>query len=583
MRSYQYQIGGSLSSEHPTYVERQADLELYKSLHQGKFCYVLNCRQMGKSSLLVRTKQRLEHEGFKCVALDLTSIGSEQVTPLQWYKGIIANLWMEFCLFKTLNLQSWWQSESDLSLLQRLSQFIEVLLQQFPQEHLVILIDEIDSVLTLDFAVDDFFAFIRFCYNQRAINPEYQRITFAIFGVATPSDLIKDRNRTPFNIGKSIELEGFKLEEAYPLLGGFSSRFNHPSQILREILHWTGGQPFLTQKLCELVTELTVNPDGELGRVTEELLVEKVVRSQILEHWESQDEPEHLKTIRNRLNHHQQRKGRLLGIYQQILQGTEISANDSHEHTELILSGLVVKCQGSLKVKNRIYANVFNQTWVASELGKLRPYSQTLDAWITSHKTDESRLLRGQALKDAQLWAQDKSLSDLDYQFLATSVEVDRREVQLALESERTKAIEIQLKEQQQKAKLQKIVLGAISVALLISSSLGLFAFRQYRQARISEIKALASSSEGLFASNHQLDAMIDAIKAEQKLQSLGVVDSKTTKDVKIALKQTVYGNNEFNRLNGHKSPVVSVDISPDDQLDIKVAFLMLLLARIVR
>ncbi|HEY9635021.1 MAG TPA: AAA-like domain-containing protein [Coleofasciculaceae cyanobacterium] len=71
------------------------------------------------------------------------------------------------------------------------------------------MIDEIDSILSRDFPIDDFFALIRFLYNQRAIEPEYKRITFAIFGVATPSDLIQDSNRTPFNIGKAIELHGF--------------------------------------------------------------------------------------------------------------------------------------------------------------------------------------------------------------------------------------------------------------------------------------------------------------------------------------------------------------------------------------
>ena len=51
---YMYQPGGNLSARAPSYVERKADTELYESIKAGKFCYVFNCRQMGKSSLRVR-------------------------------------------------------------------------------------------------------------------------------------------------------------------------------------------------------------------------------------------------------------------------------------------------------------------------------------------------------------------------------------------------------------------------------------------------------------------------------------------------------------------------------------------------
>ena len=50
---YDYQVGGSLAMDAPTYVVRSADRYLYKVLKQGEFCYILNPRQMGKSSLMV--------------------------------------------------------------------------------------------------------------------------------------------------------------------------------------------------------------------------------------------------------------------------------------------------------------------------------------------------------------------------------------------------------------------------------------------------------------------------------------------------------------------------------------------------
>ncbi|MCL1467518.1 AAA-like domain-containing protein [Argonema galeatum] len=178
------------------------------------------------------------------------------------------------------------------------------------------------------------------------MDAEYNRLTFAIFGVATPSDLIQDKNRTPFNIGKAIELHGFQFDEAQPLVKGLAIYTDNATEILKEILKWTGGQPFLTQKICDLVqTTSQENPNKSLTIPTgmEGFWVESLVQAKIIHKWESQDEPEHLRTIRDRLNYNEQRKGRLLVIYQQILQGAEVIVNDTQEHTELILSGLVVK------------------------------------------------------------------------------------------------------------------------------------------------------------------------------------------------------------------------------------------------
>ena len=579
-----YQIGGTLANYDPTYVVRQADDELYQSLQRGEFCYIFNTRQMGKSSLLVRTKKRLHQDGHQCLTLDMTNVGTEMITPQQWYKGILGELVSGLqaeqpFMFSMAELHTWWQNQGDIPLVQKLSRFLsDVLLPQLSDQRLFIMVDEIDSVLALPFAVDDFFALVRYCYNQRALNSTFQRITFGLFGVATPADLIQDKTRTPFNIGHGVTLHGFSLAEAAHLANGLAVGKREPKTVLQAILDWTGGQPFLTQKLCQLVTTVNQN-ENDASSLADTDWVAQIVQSRIIDHWESQDEPEHLRTIRDRILRNEPRAGRLLGLQQKLLTGDLVSSDDSLEQTELLLSGLVIQQQNTLRIRNPIYQAVFDQAWVSTQLASLRPYSQALQSWSNSGQHDSSRLLRGQALQDAQQWATDKSLGDLDYQFLRASEALDRKEAQQQLELARAQEVEARLQQEQRASKLQRYLLGSVSVALVGAIGLSIAAFWQYRralhnenQARLSEVEALMSAAQGSLASQQTLDAVIVSVKTKQRLEDLNETPSTELIDeVNTTLKRSIYAAQEVNRFVNEKGNPWSIDWGLDQETLVSV------------
>ncbi|NEO29064.1 MAG: hypothetical protein F6K36_01105 [Symploca sp. SIO3C6] len=503
----EYIFSGSLPESATTYVKREADEQLYEALKSGKFCYVLNSRQTGKSSLRVRTHRRLTDVGFACAAIDLSFDEVQEVTSEQWYVGLIDTLIDSFDL--ELDLEQWWYSRQLLSPLKRFRKFIEEVLLVEVTEQIIIFIDEIDSVLSLKFPTDDFFAFIRACYNQRADNPQYNRLTFCLLGVASPSNLIEDKRRTPFNIGQAITLAGFRLQEVEPLLKGLSGRFSNPQAVIEEILDWTGGQPFLTQKLCQL---MVLESQREHRRS-----VEQVVREQIIESWEANDEPEHLRTIRDRIiTRDEQKAGYLLELYQQLIQQGEIDFSNTSEQSELQLSGLVVRREGKLSIYNQIYQEVFNLYWIEQQLANLRPYSEAFRAWLASGCSDESRLLRGKTLLDAQGWAQGKNLSYQDKQFLAASDEKQRKkqiaqkeqEAQLERERKDREAAEkrnLVLTEANRQAKRQ-IRRGTMVLTFTTSVAVILSIFALWSVQKVAETQIYLNNAEKLAKLAGQLE-----------------------------------------------------------------------------
>lgn len=425
-----YYYSGGIPEDNSTYVERKADNELYEGLKAGKFCYVLNSSQSGKSSLRIRTISRLREDGIECAAIDLSSY-AKNISEEEWYKSLAETL-VDYFFDRDIKFDDWWKQNQSYSGGRRFHKFLEEILLAQINEDIVIFIDEIGSVLSLNFETDDFFVFIRYCHERRNDDRKYKRLTFCLLGIASPSDLIQDKNITAFNVGKGIFLKPFQLtDEIEPLIKGLRDIYLNPEGVFKQILYWTGGQPFLTQKMCDLM----VKESQKENRRT----VAKVVRDCIIENWEfpEQDEPQHLRTIRDRITHRS--ASALIGLCQRIweTENCEIIADNTPEQYHLQLSGLVIKENNKLKVYNPIYKEIFNKDWIESQLRESCPYTENINAWAASNYKDNSRLLRGAMLQEAQEWSKGKSLSPQHEWFLLASQDREEEERLAILERER--------------------------------------------------------------------------------------------------------------------------------------------------
>lgn len=352
-----YVIGGTLSGDAPSYVEREADRELHHRLAAGEFCYVLTSRQMGKSSLMIRTAGRLKAEGAAVAVLDLTALG-QNLSAEQWYEGLVNLVGQQLGLEDELD--DYWVENPSQGPLQRFMRGLrEKVLPALGERPLVLFVDEIDAVRSLDFSTDEFFAGIRHCFNQRTSDPALRRLTFCLLGVATPSDLIQDARTTPFNIGHRIELRDFTPAEGQVLAQGLSGGKRQSDKLLERIWYWTGGHPYLTQRLCRSVAAAGVTTPSGVDAACRRLFLSA----------EAREQDDNLLFVRDRLLRTKLELPALLDLYGRVRKGAWVRPDGTNPLLdELRLSGILRVNGGRLVVRNRIYERVFDRQWVVQHM-----------------------------------------------------------------------------------------------------------------------------------------------------------------------------------------------------------------------
>ncbi len=353
-------VGGPVQPDRPSYIFREADQQLYERLRARDFCHVLAPHQMGKTSLMAQTAHRLRGDGIEVATLDLAEIGGRNVADDvgRWYYSFAYRVVRELRIRSEMT--GWWQSRSGLTIRQRLRDFfLEVVLESTTRP-VVIFLDRIE-VCSAQREAWELFDAIRGCFDARATEPEYQRLTFGLLGITGAARQLRARQDSLFGVSAAVELRDFQPGELRTLSRGLGVPGQAGSAIAERVWYWTGGQPYLSQKVYRALAR-------RAPAQADEASIDRTV-ARLFFGRNSLRGDSHLAYLAAQLAQVSPRRAARLTLYGRVRKGSRVPVERAQPaQRELLDLGVLVDVEGQLAVRNRIYAGVFTALWVNRNL-----------------------------------------------------------------------------------------------------------------------------------------------------------------------------------------------------------------------
>jgi hypothetical protein len=243
--------GGGLDVDDPWYVRRSSDDNALGTIsQQGVTLVIKGSRQMGKTSLLLRTLSAAMQLGKRCVLVDFQLLGTESLASSNVFFRNFARAILEGLDLGTHSLSSW---DSGLADSQNLTRLMEREVLQVVEAPIVLGIDEADMLLETKFLYD-FFGMLRSWHNRRADPLKkrlWKRLDLVLVTSTEPYLFIDRDHESPFNVGEVVPLSDFGIEQVQQLNVMHQNPLL-PAEVDRiyDLLH---GQPYLTRKAFYVV------------------------------------------------------------------------------------------------------------------------------------------------------------------------------------------------------------------------------------------------------------------------------------------------------------------------------------------
>ena len=326
------------------YIERAADRQLKSIVDEmGRPGYVLVARQMGKTNLLIHMKRTRKED-----LVLYKDLSAQFDTSRAFFRDIIDSLLESFEEFEQFQDTIVSQRSSELEANVEYDRHLRLLLKR-TEKRVVIVLDEVDSLVNAPFS-DVIFAQIRSMYFSRINFPEYERLTYVLSGVAEPTDLIKNKHISPFNIGEKIYLEDFEYSEFTGFIS--KSKLDLSEEVLKDIYGWTSGNPRMTWDICTEVEDLLIS-----GQSIDNNVVSEVVHKLYLRDFDRAP-VDHIRTLVE--------SDKIIRDAIASIRWGKSEFVDDKTKSRLYLSGITGSAGGEVQIKNKIIDESLSDTWLKS-------------------------------------------------------------------------------------------------------------------------------------------------------------------------------------------------------------------------
>ena len=256
---------GTMDPQSAFYVERPADARALATIRQkGVTLTIKGPRQMGKSSLLMRTMKAAADAGKRVAFLDFQLFDTAALKDAETFLR-------QFCTLLSHKLKipnqvaTYWSLP--LGNIQRCTAYLEDYLLPELDWPLVLAMDEVDKIFDAEFR-SDFFGMLRAWHNDRQGLSVWKNLDLALVTSTEPYQLIENLNQSPFNVGQVIELEDLTPAQVSDLNRRHGRPFTPDEE--RRLITLLGGQPYLTRRALYLVASGEIPAAALFARAAED-------------------------------------------------------------------------------------------------------------------------------------------------------------------------------------------------------------------------------------------------------------------------------------------------------------------------